>query len=160
MGKVSLIITVYNRVNLLRKCLISLNYQSVKPDELIISDDGSDENILDGISDIIKNLSLPTIYVSQKHEGFRLAKCRNNGVRVSGGDLLIFLDQDLFLTKNYLRTFVEHQKENRFLTSYPIRLSKEQSENITEEKIKNYSFMEYLNKKQRDKKERKQQRSQ
>ena len=151
MSKVSLIITVYNRVNLLRKCLISLSYQSVKPDELIISDDGSDENVLDGISDIIKNLSLPTKFVSQNHEGFRLAKCRNNGVRVAEGELLIFLDQDLFLTKNYIKTFTDHEKENRFLTSYPIRLSEEQSEGITEETIKNYTFMDILKKKQKDK---------
>ena len=52
MTTVSLIITVFNRSNALRKTLLSLQNQSVKPDELIIADDGSTEDVVKNISDI------------------------------------------------------------------------------------------------------------
>jgi glycosyltransferase involved in cell wall biosynthesis len=146
--KISLIITVYNRVNLFRKSLISLLNQSQVPDELIISDDGSDEDVLSGISDIVKELPFPTKYIKQQHKGFRLAKCRNNGVKISSGGFLIFLDQDIIHTKNFIKTFVENKKVKRFVTSYPVRLSDEQSTRISEHVIRNYEFVDLVSPKQ------------
>ena len=151
MLRTSLIITVYNRSHLLRKALLSLSNQSVLPDELILSDDGSDEDILKNIKDIIDKIGVPVKFVSQKKDGFRLAKCRNNGVRASSGDLLIFLDQDLIHTVDYIKTFVNNYKPGRFLTSYPIRLSEEQSDSITEERIRSKNFLELTTSQQRKK---------
>lgn len=151
MNKISLIIAVYNRVHLLRKSLMALNNQSILPDELILSDDGSDEDIIGGIQDIVKNFSFPVKIVRQAHKGFRLARCRNNSVRASNGDFLIFFDQDVIHTKDYLKTFINHKKSKRFLTAYPIRLSEEQSEKITEDCIINYDFHKYLLPEQKNK---------
>jgi glycosyltransferase involved in cell wall biosynthesis len=142
--KTTLIITVFNRINLLRKSLISLKNQSLQPDELIISDDGSTEDISSGILDIVRVFDFPVKLVSQKKEGFRLAKCRNNAVKVSNGDLLIFLDQDIIHTNNFLKTFIENQKNKRFVTSYPIRLTKEQSEKLTEEIIAQNELLSFI----------------
>jgi glycosyltransferase involved in cell wall biosynthesis len=149
--KTSLIITVYNRVHLLRKGLISLLNQSLLPDELIISDDGSTEDIVSEISDIIKKFSFPVKFVSQPNKGFRLAKVRNNGVKISNGDLLIFLDQDIIYTKDFLKTFTDNKKEKLFLTSYPIRLDEMQSDKISEVKIRNYDFLENIRSEQKQK---------
>lgn len=143
-NKTSLIITVYNRSHLLRKALLSLKNQTVLPDEIILSDDGSDEDIPGSIEDIISPFSIPVKFVSQNKNGFRLAKCRNNGVINSSGDLLIFLDQDLIHTKDFIKIFIEHSKPGRFITSYPIRLTEEQSNSINEEKIKSYYFDEVI----------------
>jgi glycosyltransferase involved in cell wall biosynthesis len=150
MQKISVIITVYNRVNLLRKALISLNNQSVAPDELIISDDGSDEDIPDSISDIISDLSFKVKYVKQENKGFRLARCRNNGIRISKGDLLIFIDQDIICTENLLKTCSQNQSPKRFITSHRINLTEVQSERITEEIIGENRFMQQIEKKQLD----------
>lgn len=127
-------------MNLLRKSLLSLNNQIIKPNELILSDDGSTEDIVNGISGIIKTFGFPVKFVRQEHNGFRLARCRNNGVRNADGELLLFLDQDLVITKNYIEKFVANYKSERFLTSYPIRLNEEQSSELTEERILNYDF--------------------
>jgi len=141
--KTSLIITVYNRSYLLRKALISLNNQSLKPDELILSDDGSEEDIAADIKDIIKDFRFPVKFIKQENKGFRLAKCRNNGVKNSSGNFLIFMDQDLIHTKNLIRTLIFNGKGKRFLTAFPTYLTDEQSEKITEEKIKldNYQMI-------------------
>ena len=149
--KTTLIITVYNRIHLLRKSLISLKKQSNLPDELIISDDGSSEDIASGISDIIKQFNFPVKLVRQEKQGFRLAKCRNNAVKISTGDFLIFLDQDIIHTENYIKTFLENKKEKRFVTSYPIRLTEKQSEKITEEIIDSGEYLFIINAQQLNK---------
>ena len=144
MIKTSLIITVYNRSNLIRKALLSLQNQSVMPDELILSDDGSSENIVSEISEIVKTFNFPVKYVRQENKGFRLAKTRNNGVRNSNGDLLIFLDQDLIHTENLIETFITSSKKNRFITGVPIWLSEEKSSFITEKRIINNNFLDLI----------------
>ena len=150
MIKTSVIITVYNRSYLLRKALISLNNQSVKPDELILSDDGSEEDIIADIKDIIKDYKFPVRFVKQANKGFRLAKCRNNGVRNSTGDFLVFIDQDIIQTKNLLRTFILNKKEKRFLTSTRVYLSEEQSEKINELKIIEDNYAQIIEESQRE----------
>jgi hypothetical protein len=140
LNKTSLIITVFNRSHLIRKALLSLKNQSVKPHELILSDDGSTEDIFESIKDIVSVLEFPVKYVRQENKGFRLAKKRNNGVRNSNGDLIIFLDQDLIHTNNLIKTFIENSKEKRFLTGMPIWLPEEKSNAITEDKIINNNF--------------------
>ena len=146
MVKTSLIITVYNRSNLIRKSLLSLNNQSVKPDELILSDDGSDEDIIEVIKDIVRKFNFPVKFIQQEHKDFRLAKFRNNGIRNASGNFLIFLDQDLLHTQNLLRTFIINQKENRFLTGVPIWLNEEMSLTITEDEIINANYSHLIDK--------------
>ncbi|MEN8192979.1 MAG: glycosyltransferase [Bacteroidota bacterium] len=148
MIKTSLIITVFNRSGSLRKALLSLQNQSVKPDELILSDDGSDEDIIGAIKNIIKGFTFPVKFIQQENKGFRLARCRNNGIRNATGNFLIFLDQDLLLTNNLMRTFIMNQKGKRFLTGMPIWLDSEQSLKITEEKIVNDDYIHQIDKNQ------------
>ena len=144
MIKTSLIITVFNRSHLIRKSLLSLRNQSVKPDELILSDDGSEEDIVVEIKDIVKDFKFPVKYVKQVNKGFRLAKCRNNGVRNATYDLLIFLDQDLIHTSNLIKTFNLNSREKRFITGMPIWMGEKMSSQITEERIINNNFVEFV----------------
>jgi glycosyltransferase involved in cell wall biosynthesis len=141
---VSLIIPTYNRINLLRKTLLSVLSQSYQPDELVISDDGSSEDILPGIMDLVEMADFKIKLVKQEDKGFRAAKCRNNGARESSGDFLIFFDQDLAFSRNYLKTIVSSAKKSRFIVGWPIRLSKEQSGNVTDEMITAGDFSSIL----------------
>ena len=144
MVKTSLIITVFNRSTSLRKALLSLNNQSIKPDELILSDDGSEEDIVSAISGIVRKFNFPVKYVKQANKGFRLAKARNNGVRNAEGNLIIFLDQDLIHTKGLIKTFITNWKEKRFITGMPVWLGEEQTLKITEQKIIDNDFLHLI----------------
>jgi len=98
---ISIILVVFNRIDFLRKSLLSINSQSYLPDEVVITDDGSKEDIPGGIADMLPKLKFKLKYVKQQDKGFRLAKCRNNGIRIAEGDFLIFWDQDVLGTKKY-----------------------------------------------------------
>jgi len=138
--KISLIINTYNRTDFLEKSLTSIVAQSVLPDELIIADDGSSEDLVGVIKKYKKKINIPIKFVTQADSGFRLARCRNNGVREASGEFLIFIDQDLIFTKDFLKTFRENRKENHFTVGWPIRSTEEQLKKLAFDNIENCNF--------------------
>lgn len=135
MGSFSVIIAVFNRSDFLRKSLLCLRHQSIRPDEVIVSDDGSSEDILQSLRIEATSLDLKVKYVRQEHRGFRLSKVRNNAVRHAAGEHLIFFDQDIIYTNDFLKTFVRNVRPRTFLVSWPIRLTEEQTARVYDELI-------------------------
>jgi GT2 family glycosyltransferase len=58
------------------------------------------------------------------------------------------MDQDIISTKNYIKTLIEHADSTKFIVSYPIRLTKEQTNNIDERRTKQFHFSSILKIKQ------------
>ena len=148
---ISLIIPVFNNLNLLEKCLFSVYRQSVLPDEIILSDDGSEEDIVGFFNAQKKKTAIPLILVRQEHLQFRLARVRNNGVSVSKGDVLVFLDQDIVVLRDYLKCIKANLTPGRFLSGYPVRLNKEQSDKLTLEIIEQNNWEAILTAEQKGK---------
>lgn len=128
--RISVIVTTYNRAHSLKKCLWSLNAQTRLPDEVIVSDDGSSENILASIEQYTDSLSFPLVFVRQDDKGFRLAKCRNNAARAAVGDYLVFMDQDIVVTAGYIDLCGDHARRGEFLVAFPVLLTEEQSDRL------------------------------
>jgi glycosyltransferase involved in cell wall biosynthesis len=148
-SKISVIVPVYNKLHLFEKCLFSLCHQSRQPDEIIISDDGSSEDVLGLLQQF--DFPFPVKLVRQEDRGFRLARCRNNAARIATGEFLIFADQDIVYTKNYIQRCEEFKRPSEFLTPYPVRLSEEQSHRVTDQIIKNSQYDSIVEKSQIDK---------
>lgn len=144
MNKFSVIVIVYNKSELLKKCLISLNNQSLLPNEVIITDDGSEENILESLNEILPSLNFKVKYIKQKHKGFRAAKARNNAIRITSNEKIIFFDQDIISTRKYVETFINNLTTTNFIVSYPIRLTQLQSDLINEDVIRNFNYLNIL----------------
>ena len=92
--KISVIVTLYNRLEYARNMILSLINQTLMIDELIFADDGSKEDVVDVVKDLIAECPFKIKCVYQEDRGFRLARSRNNGARIATGEFLIFLDQD------------------------------------------------------------------
>lgn len=141
MIKISVIIAVYNRSSVLLKALLSISAQSVKPYEVVIADDGSDEDIVSIVDQNKAMYDFRIKHIFQPDNGFRLAKARNNAIRQAEGEYLVFWDQDVLGTRDYLKTFVENFRPDEFLTPpSPIRLTEEQSNAITGDMITSCNF--------------------
>ena len=149
MLKISVILIVFNRSDLMKKSLISLNCQSIVPDEVIVTDDGSEENILEVLKVLAPKLKYKLKYVRQENNGFRAAKARNNGARIAENEYLIFCDQDILATKNYLKTFIDNADKSKFIVSYPVRLTKEQTLILNDEMIEAFGYDSILKSRQR-----------
>jgi len=138
--KVTLIITVHNRLPMLRDILLSVANQSKRVDRIIIADDGSEEDVASTIKENLATVGVLVTHVRQPHEGFRAARSRNNAIREAEEGLLIFADQDLLFTRNYVETFIEHQQQGSFLVGYPLRLDQQQTEQLSDEMVASYDY--------------------
>jgi glycosyltransferase involved in cell wall biosynthesis len=85
---VSVIIPTYNRFLFLRDCLESVQAQTCKPDEIIVVDDGSD----DDTKDLCERHFPEVQYCFQKNAG--VSSARNTGIKRACGEWLAFLDSD------------------------------------------------------------------
>jgi glycosyltransferase involved in cell wall biosynthesis len=94
---ISVIIATYNRPELLVKALESLCVQSYPHFEVIIIDDGGEQN-----PEIIlqKLWPFPCRLFRQNHLGCTRAK--NTGASAATGEFLLFLDDDICVTPNFL----------------------------------------------------------
>ncbi|RJT32705.1 glycosyltransferase [Mesorhizobium waimense] len=84
---VSVVITTYNHARFLAEAIDSVRNQTVKPDEIIIVDDGSSddpESVVRRYDDVH--------YIRQKNQG--LAAARDTGMTAARGEFIAFLDAD------------------------------------------------------------------
>ena len=148
---ISVIISVYNRFDYLKNALISIQHQSVVPAEVVVTDDGSQEPIESFLKELTGHFSFSLKLVRQADKGFRLARCKNNGVRAASHDFLVFWDQDVMGTHGYLETYVKNRQSNTFLVAYPVRLTEEQTRQLNDDDIKKGTFDHLLKKEQIEK---------
>ncbi len=148
MPSLSVIVSVYNRLEYLRKALLSIQNQSLVPSEVVVSDDGSSEPIVAFLQEMAPSLTFRIRLVRQEDRGFRLARCKNNGIRAAREAFLVFWDQDVVATKDYLQTFWQHRRPGRFLVSYPVRLTSQQTERLKEKDVRAARFDHLLKKEQ------------
>jgi glycosyltransferase involved in cell wall biosynthesis len=91
---VSLVISTFNQPRVLAKALDSLPLQTRPPEEILISDDGSDEPTRELVKKISERSSVPVKHIWHPHDGFRKTVILNKTVLAAGGNYLIFTDGD------------------------------------------------------------------
>jgi len=100
---VSVIIPCFNGSNFLAEAIESVLSQSYKYIELVIVDDGSEDNSYEIVS------RYPEVKIlRQQNQG--VASARNRGVKESEGKYLVFLDQDDRLLKDALEINLKYLK--------------------------------------------------
>lgn len=88
---ISVIITTYNRADLIQRAIISVLNQTYKDFELIIVDDGSIDNTKE-IIEKFKNKDSRIKYFYQENQGWPSAL--NKGLSLAQGEYIAFLDSD------------------------------------------------------------------
>jgi glycosyltransferase involved in cell wall biosynthesis len=106
--QLSVIICTYNREKFILDSLISIKNQSLTKDnyEIIIvnnnSTDRTDEICRKFVEDYCKELKI--VYVNEVKQGLSFA--RNRGFQESKGDIIVYIDDDAFVTKDYLKNMI------------------------------------------------------
>ena len=114
---ISVVIPTYNRVELLKRSIDSVINQTIKPFEIIIVDDGSN----DGTEAMVKKKYDSLKLIKQKNKGASAA--RNTGIKASSGEWICFLDSDDEWKNNKLEkqiTFVANNSDYKFFHSNEI----------------------------------------
>lgn len=119
MPKFSIIIPLYNKEAYVRKALESVVAQTYRDFELIIVDDGSTDNSMEVVRGLkIEDRRLKIL--TQGNSGVAVA--RNNGVAVSKGEYVCFLDADDWWEPTFLeemdRLIMEYPDAGLYATNY------------------------------------------
>ena len=106
---ISVVIPTYNRLPILKKCLIALENQQLRDRkisgyEVVLVDDGSTDNTVEWVAKNQQQLAHVTTY-QQNHQG--AAAARNLGVEKAKGDTIVFIDSDLVVTDNFLQAHAD-----------------------------------------------------
>jgi glycosyltransferase involved in cell wall biosynthesis len=120
----ALIITTYNWPEALRLTLYTVCRQSVKPDEVIVADDGSGPETAKAVKDILGQSGLRWCHARHDDKGIRQARIKNLAVRYSHAQYLIFIDHDVVLHPDFITDHLAMAQENVFLQGKRVFLPK------------------------------------
>jgi len=112
---VSLIITTYNRPDALLLVLKSVESQTLLPNEVIIADDGSNEDTKTVIKKFSSTSCLKIIHSWHEDRGFRVARSRNQAILKSNGEYLILIDGDMVLHSEFVKDHIKNAEEGCFV---------------------------------------------
>lgn len=110
--KVSLILPVYKSdILLLKECIDTVINQSYTNWELVIVDDGSDsEELTETLMSYSQKYDKIKVIINKTNYGISAAT--NNGVEISSGEFIAFLDHDDLLTDDALAVIVKYINDN------------------------------------------------
>lgn len=113
MKKISIIVPVYNGEQRIDRCLDSIITQTYENIEIIVLNDGStdlSDEIIRQKMEHFHNDRRTVIYEYHNNQG--VAKTRNYGIQIATGDYVTFVDQDDYLTDDYIENYMKYvQKE-------------------------------------------------
>lgn len=92
--KISLIISSFNQPQALAKTFAGVEQLTLQPDEILIADDGSDDETRKLVNEFSERSLVPVKHIWQPHDGFRKTIILNKTVIAATGDYLIFTDGD------------------------------------------------------------------
>lgn len=109
--KVSVVLATYNRLDLLRRLLGCLSWQTLPPEqfEAIVVDDGSKVPVAKHIDP--DNYPFPLRVITQVNAGPSAA--RHRGALQAHGRILVFVDDDMELPPRFLETHLEYHASGR-----------------------------------------------
>lgn len=129
---ISLIVNTYMKPRHLRLVLDSIEHQEGVDGrfEVVISDDGSTDETAALVAQRAATAPFRLAFTSRPHDGFRLARVRNDGARLAHGERLLFLDGDCLLPREHVAVHLARCQEGVATGGDCARLDEEQSRSI------------------------------
>ncbi len=114
----SIIIPIYNSEKSLTKCLEAIKVQSFNDFEVIMVDDGSNDNSMFVCQSIVSN-DYRFRVIHQDNRGPSAA--RNTGLKAAEGEYICFVDSDDYVAENYLESlkkFIDNDQPDMVFFGY------------------------------------------
>ena len=123
---ISIIIPTRNRSSILTRCLAVLpaGARGLAPPEVIVVDDCSSDETCKVVEQFVAETHWPLRYLCQNRPlGANAA--RNAGVRIARGEIIVIIDDDVFVTEGWLSKLSSGLSEHSPVVSGPVRLTLE-----------------------------------
>jgi len=112
----SVIISFYNKIEILKLVLAGFERQSRKGFEIIIADDGSANAVVDELQRIIKASPLQIKHVWHPDNGWRKNIILNRAIASSCSEYIVFTDGDCIPHRHFIKEHLLAKRKNHVLT--------------------------------------------
>jgi glycosyltransferase involved in cell wall biosynthesis len=134
--RAAVILSTYNQPRWLEKTLLGYAAQTERAFDLIVADDGSDQETTDLVARVAAEAALPIRHVWQEHHGFRKCEILNRAVITCDAEYIIFSDGDCIPRSDFVATHLRLAERGRFLCGGTVSLPRETCERITADDIR------------------------
>jgi GT2 family glycosyltransferase len=149
--QLSVILTTFQRPQHLERSLASLALQRGVEGrfEVIVADDGSEDNTDQVVRKYMRLVDFPLKLITHPHRGFRVALCRNDGVRASTAPYLLFSDSDCLFPPNHLQKHLFARRTNVVRAGNCLRLDRESTDRIDSAAIATGAYRHWVTREER-----------
>jgi len=116
--KLGLVINTWQQPDYLGRVLRAISAQISPPHEVLLADDGSEDQTRTVFQTWSRNQSFPTAHVWQKHEGFRRARILNQAIARATSHYLVFLDGDTLPHPRFISDHRQLANETKFVQGH------------------------------------------
>jgi cellulose synthase/poly-beta-1,6-N-acetylglucosamine synthase-like glycosyltransferase len=131
---ISLIISLYKRVDFLDLILQGVERQSYRNFEVVIAEDDNAVETVDFIDRARKRYSYPIKHISHEDIGFRKTKILNAAVVAAGGEQIVIIDGDCIPHKHFLKEYAKAIRKNKICYGRRALLSEKLTTQLLQEK--------------------------
>lgn len=111
MSKITIIVPIYQvKEEHLKKCVISLQQQTLKDIEIILVDDGADK-IIANICDEYSSKDERIKVIHKENKG--VSSARNEGIKMAKSDYIMFVDADDWIENNCCKKAYEYIEKDK-----------------------------------------------
>ncbi|MCW2119237.1 glycosyltransferase family 2 protein [Flavobacterium sp. 7A] len=129
---ISIIISTYNSPDWLKKVLWGYNTQTYRNFEIIIADDGSNQETFDLIEEIKKEVFFPIIHVWHEDKGFQKTIILNKSILAVSTDYILMSDGDCIPREDFVEQHIKSREEGHFISGGYFKLPMDISRNINQ----------------------------
>ena len=127
----AVIVSTYNRPDALVKVLDGLLNQTRLPDEIIIADDGSDNETGAALKPYLSDRIVWIKHVRQADKGFRLARIRNKAILATDSAYLVFLDGDCIPERHFIEDHLDLAEHGHFFQGKRVIVERQETEHFS-----------------------------
>jgi glycosyltransferase involved in cell wall biosynthesis len=131
----SVVLSTYNQPEWLEKVIWGYAAQSHRDFELVIADDGSNDDTRECVQRLREETNLAIRHIWHEDRGFRKCTILNKAIGQCAADYLVFSDGDCIPRWDFLATHVGFAKPGRFLSGGYFKLPMDLSQAITRDDI-------------------------
>jgi glycosyltransferase involved in cell wall biosynthesis len=137
---ITLVISVYNKPEVLRLVLAASSRQLFSDFEIIVADDGSGPAVRDVVTDARSALRQPILHLWHEDRGWRKNVILNSAIRTSRGEFLVFIDGDCLPSRLFLMDHWNEREEGRVLLGRRVETSQRWSNELTLRSVETGAF--------------------
>ncbi len=126
----TVIISVYRNTDNLRCILESLDYQSHRNFEVLVSEDGAAPEIASLIESFRSRAAFQLRHLTQPDQGFRKNRALNSAIKRADADYLIFIDGDCVPHSRFIESHTTESSEKLICTGRRVELGPKMSQKL------------------------------